>query len=356
MFTLVRYLSVIFASRFLLVAAGVTMFVGILDVMANGDEIVDAASGDANALFRYALLRLPEIISQVTPFCVLISALLTLAQLTRHSELIALRSFGISQFAIFIGLVPVALLVVAGLMFVNEGLIPKSVAALRLWGIGEYGKGMSALGISEGVRWMRKDDNVLRVTIEERPDGRIGNILVFERNDRGELLRRIEAQSADPANWILFDVTLLDVATNETTFIEKAVWEARFRPTRLLPSITHPREMPLPDVILAVENEGFGLRPPFLYETWFHKKLAAPAVVLLMILLPIPLAHRFQRHRGILSMLVMGIALGFCFFIFDGFALAMGEAGLLPPILAAWVPTAVLALVAQGMMYQIEGA
>ena len=222
MFTLVRYLSLIFAARFILVAAGVTVFVGILDMMANGDEVVEASSGEAGALARYALLRLPEIVSQVTPFCVLISALLTLAQLSRHSELTALRSFGISQFAIFIGLVPVALLVVVGLFVVNEGLIPKSVAALRHWGIGEYGKGMSALGMTEGVRWMRKENNVLRVTIETRPDGRIGNVMIFVRSERGELLRRIEALSANPTTWVLYDVSVLDVATNEMLYLDQA--------------------------------------------------------------------------------------------------------------------------------------
>ena len=83
--------------------------------------------------------------------------------------------------------------------------------------------------------------------------------------------------------------------------------------------------------------------------------ISAPAAILLMVLLSVPLAHRFQRAGAITWMLVSGISLGFVFFVFDGMVLAMGEAGLLPPALAAWVPTLVMALIAQGLMYHYGG-
>jgi len=355
MSVLIPYISRIFALRFLTVLFGIASFVILLDVLSNGDEVLEVASGRANGLAQYAYLRLPEILSQVIPFCVLIAALLTLAELIRHSELVAIRSVGLSQFSVFLAFAPCAMVIILGHVIVNETLLPKSVAALRAWGVGDYGKGLTAIGLSEGVRWMRQGPHVIRVSMQQRPDRRFGQILIFERDDQGQMLRRIEATSADPESWTLYDVNVLSVASATVTPYDALVWPDYLRPADLIPSVTHPREMPLPDVAKAVEFEGFGLRPLFLYETWFHKKIAAPAAILLMILLAVPLAHRYQRAGAITWLLVAGITLGFVFFVFDGMVLAMGEAGLLPPALAAWTPTLVMALVAQGLMYHYEG-
>lgn len=355
MSVLVPYISRLFALRFLTVLIGVVSFVVLLDVLSNGDEVLEVTSDRANGLARYAYLRLPEILSQVIPFCVLIAALLTLAELIRHSELVAIRSVGLSQFSVFLSFAPCAMLIIFGHILVNETLLPKSVAALRTWGIGDYGKGLTAIGLSEGVRWMRQGPHVIRVSMQQRPDRRFGRILIFERNDEGQMLRRIDATSADTETWTLYNVEVLSVAAATVTPYDALVWPEYLRPADLIPSVTHPREMPLPDVARAVENEGFGLRPLFLYETWFHKKIAAPAAILLMVLLAVPLAHRYQRAGAITWLLVAGITLGFVFFVFDGMVLAMGEAGLLPPALAAWTPTLVMALIAQGLMYHYEG-
>jgi len=355
MSVLIPYISRIFATRFLTVLLGVTSFVVLLDLLSNGDEILEVASDRANGMVQYAYLRLPEILSQVIPFCVLIAALLTLAELIRHSELVAIRSLGLSQFSVFIAFAPCAMLIILGLVIVNEALIPRSVAALRAWGVGDYGKGLGAISLSEGVRWMRQGPHVIRVSGGPELDGRFGQILIFERDDEGQMVRRIEAAGADTRTWTLYDVDVLSIASSTLESYDALVWPEYLRPADLIPSVTHPREMTLPDVARAVEYEGFGLRPLFLYETWFHKKIAAPAAVLLMILLAVPLAHRYQRAGAITWMLVAGITLGFVFFVFDGMVLAMGEAGLLPPALAAWVPTLVMALIAQGLMYHYEG-
>lgn len=352
---LIPYISKIFAVRFVLVLLGVASFIVLLDLMSNGDDVVELASNRAERLMEYAYLRLPEIVSQIIPFCVLIAALLSFSELIRHSELVAIRSVGLSQFSVFLAFVPCAMVIILFQIIVNEALLPRSVAALRAWGVGDYGKGLTAIGLSEGVRWMRQGPHVIRVSLERRTDNRFGQILIFMRDDEGRLTHRIEAASADTETWTLFDVTMLTVETSQVDRFDATEWPEDLRPAELIPSVTHPREMPLPEVARAVENEGFGLRPLFLYQTWFHKKLAAPAAVLLMILLCVPLAHRFQRVGAIGWMLLTGISAGFVFFVFDGLVLAMGEAGLLPPALAAWVPTLVMALIAQGLIYHYEG-
>src|SRR3546814_3144490 len=74
-----------------------------------------------------------------------------------------------------------------------------------------------------------------------------------------------------------------------------------------------------------------------------QKRIALPAAVLIMLLLAAPVAQGLQRHGGIVAGLAAGTGLGFLYFITDGFVLALGEAGAIPPVLAAWTPALIFA-------------
>jgi len=48
------------------------------------------------------------------------------------------------------------------------------------------------------------------------------------------------------------------------------------------------------------------------------------------------------------------MALGFAYFVVDNFALAMGNFGAYPPILAAWAPFALFLLVGETVLVRTE--
>src|SRR3546814_14490203 len=71
-------------------------------------------------------------------------------------------------------------------------------------------------------------------------------------------------------------------------------------------------------------------------------------------LFPYTTLFRSQRHRHVELLFLFGAAIGFAFFIFTGVTLAMGEVGLLPPLLAAAIPLATLTAVAGSVIYWHE--
>ena len=73
-----------------------------------------------------------------------------------------------------------------------------------------------------------------------------------------------------------------------------------------------------------------------------------------MILIAVPLAHRFKRGGGLGILFMIGIACGFAYFIFDGVAVTMGELGLLPAWLAAWSPIVAFAAIAGTVAFRQE--
>jgi lipopolysaccharide export system permease protein len=51
---------------------------------------------------------------------------------------------------------------------------------------------------------------------------------------------------------------------------------------------------------------------------------------------------------------VIGMALGFAYFMVDNFSLAMGNAGTYPPLVAAWAPFFLFLLIGETVLFQTE--
>jgi len=70
---------------------------------------------------------------------------------------------------------------------------------------------------------------------------------------------------------------------------------------------------------------------------WWHK-ISGPLSALLMPLLGSVAAFGLARSGHLLVRAVIGMALGFAYFVVDNAALAMGNFGGYPPLIAAWAP------------------
>jgi hypothetical protein len=57
--------------------------------------------------------------------------------------------------------------------------------------------------------------------------------------------------------------------------------------------------MSLNELSYFIENQGFGIRPVWVYETWANKRLSLFLSGLLMVGLSVPLATRFRRGGGL---------------------------------------------------------
>jgi lipopolysaccharide export system permease protein len=346
-----RYLNRLFLARFALMLAGLVALASLLDMMAHADEVV--AGGGALALWRYFALRLPVIVSKLLPFSVLIAALLTLVSLVRHGEIVVMLGAGVSPGRLVLAFVPAVGLLGAAHFWLDDAAVPSATAELRAWAVADYG----ALAESDRRTWLREGNDVIRLgTLDADHSGRLTDVTIFQRDVEGILTARIDAATVvrEAGAWVLYDVTRYDVAANTVETMARLPWAGRLRSDLLSTLMAHPRELSLGDVWRYLGAPEFGSRPLYVYETWFNRKLVVPLASLLMVLIAVPLSQRFQRHGGGATTLALGIAIGFCFFVFDGFALAVGEAGLVPPIIAAWAPTLAFAAVGAALGFYVE--
>jgi lipopolysaccharide export system permease protein len=83
-------------------------------------------------------------------------------------------------------------------------------------------------------------------------------------------------------------------------------------------------------------------------------KLSGPLSTLLMPLLAAIAAFGQARSGQVLLRAVIGMALGFAYFMVDNFSLAMGNAGTYPPLVAALAPFFLFLLIGETVLVRTE--
>lgn len=345
-----RYLARLFLGRFLLLLTGLTALIVLLDLLANADDVVGADGSAAGGLFRYAGLRLPLIIADLLPLSALLAALLTLSFLVRHHELVAMISAGLSQWRLVLALLPAALLAALPQFWLEDQAVPTATSALRAWGVGEYGEAASTPMI-----WLRDGDQIIRIRHIAADGARLSGVTVFHRDREGTLRTRTNAETAvfSDGGWTLRSVQKLNVADGAVTETDALAWQSRLEPARMAILSAEPNELSFTEIQAVLRNAAAS-RPDYVYQTWLHRRAAAPIATLLLIFLAVPLAQRFQRQGGMALPMIAGIGIGFLYFVFEGLTLTVGEAGLLPAAVAGWAPPVALALVGASIAVQFE--
>ena len=90
------------------------------------------------------------------------------------------------------------------------------------------------------------------------------------------------------------------------------------------------------------------------YEaSWWHK-ISGPLSSALMPLLGAVAAFGLARSGQLLIRAVIGMALGFAYFVFDNAALAVGNFGGYPPLIAAWAPFVLFLLIGETVLIRTE--
>jgi lipopolysaccharide export system permease protein len=95
-------------------------------------------------------------------------------------------------------------------------------------------------------------------------------------------------------------------------------------------------------------------RPTGPLEAGLWHKLSLPLSSVLMPLLAGVAAFGLARTGHLFIRAVIGMALGFTYFVADNFALAMGNLGAYPPLLAAWSPFFLFLLIGEAVLIRTE--
>jgi LPS export ABC transporter permease LptF/LPS export ABC transporter permease LptG len=333
---------------FVLLAA----FVLIFDAFTLFDLLGDIARNHVPALtvlsyFRYLV---PLMVYQLAPLATLVATLVSLAVLAKNNEVIALKASGVSLYRLVLPLLLAGLLVSGGLFLLDDTFLP--YANQRQDALRNEIKGRPAQTYFEPARqWIfGENSKIYNYELFDSDRQLFGGLNVFELDPATfQMRRRIFATraiwEASENAWILTGGWVRDFGSDgrvvryepfkATTIAELTEPPGYFR--REVRQSFQMNWRQLGEYIASLRQAGFDTAR--LSVQW-HKKFAFPMIAAIIVFLGAPFAF-LVGTRGAVGGLAVAVAIGVIYWSSAALLEAMGSAGQLPPLLAAWGPDAI---------------
>jgi lipopolysaccharide export system permease protein len=320
-------------------------------------ELVHIGKGnyDLMAAFMYVLFRLPYQLYDFFPMAALIGSLLGLGALATTSELTVMRAAGMSVGRIAWVVVKVACVLLLLVTFIGEGLGPQSIHFAEQRKAMAMSKGQAIQTIS-GV-WARIGHNYLHINAI-LPGERLQGVTRYAFNDKRQLLYSAYAESAryHDGHWNLQHVKVSYIGDKRvrTEQLPTAIWNLPVKPSLLALTQIKPRELTLWQLHHYVETEQRNREQVGNFALSFWQRVMQPLATLVMMLLAIPFIFGSLRSATMGSRLLVGVLMGFSFYILNEFFGPISVVWQLPPALAALIPSLLFSLLAVVMLKRVR--
>ncbi|WP_448661117.1 LPS export ABC transporter permease LptG [Sphingomonas sp. CJ20] len=350
------YMGRMFLVRTFAILAALVLILQALDLLSESGKILAyAGNGDAE-IWRYLSLRIPQIISNFLPFSVLLGTILTLSQLNQNSEVIALKASGLSAHQVLAPLILAGLGVAAISFAFNDRVVSRATATLAQWKKVDY----APLPIDRGDRsniWVRDGNHLLQVNqIKGRGEQvQLYGITAYQR--RGGTLDSIVTAThgwRHGNGWRIEKARRFNVDSGTMENLGTVEIAGGIRPDQFTLSHVDADSMSFGALKSAIDELKVAGRPTKALEGSLWHKLSGPLSALLMPLLGSVAAFGIARSGKLFVRAVIGMALGFLYFVADNFALSMGNLGAYPPFLAAWAPFLLFLMIGEAVLLRTE--
>jgi lipopolysaccharide export system permease protein len=353
---LALYMVRLFLTRSFAVLFALVLVLETLDLLGEAGKILAVPGNGDSALWHYAALRIPLLVSRFLPFSVLLGTLIAFVGLNQNSEVVAMKAAGLSAHQILAPLVIASIGISAALFAFNEGVVVNSARVVNAWSDNGYKPIPPASGVI-GNAWLLMGDDLIRAGLVSGhgPHMVLQRVSIYDRTG-GVLQRVINADRATPnaGGWLLTNVQTYDANQNVVRHYPAMQGLRGVTPEQFTIAKVDPTELDYWTLKRrTAELEAAG-RPTDEARAGLAHKVSQPLSILLMPLLAAVAAFGLARSGHLLLRASLGMALGFAYFVADNFSLAMGNAGAYPPLVAAWAPFLLFFLIGETVLVRTE--
>ena len=351
------YMAKTFIVRAFAVLAALVIVLQFLDALSESGYILAHPGNTQADVWRYISLRTPQIIARFLPYSVLLGAIITYSTLNQNSEVIALKASGLSAHQILAPMIVAAIGVAVISFAFNDRIVSRATATLDAWKKAEYAQVPTDHGDRSRV-WTKAGEDLINVKYVKMTgdSATLTGITFYDRDAGGRLISTITADHGrqEGKGWRIWPARKFDVASGQLSDMGAIIVADGVRPSQFtLASVDAEGQsfLELRDTVAALSAAG---RPTKAYEGEMWHKLSGPLSAVLMPLLGAVAAFGIARSGKLFIRAVIGMALGFTYFVIDNFALAMGNLGAYPPFLAAWAPFLLFLMIGEAVLIRTE--
>ena len=318
----------------------ISTFIDLSDKLFKGETTT-------SRLAEYFWYATPQFSYYVLPIAGLVSTLVTIGLLTKSSELTVMKACGISLYRAALPIFLISLLWSSVLFALSESILATSNRRAETLN-DEIRSGESTAADVLNRRWVAGEDDSIYNYLSFRPSlDEFENLSAYHFRGRPwQLARRTFVERAsfsrEEANWMGENIWVRDFTSSgpnsgalasdnvrKLTFLEAPSY---FKTDPPDPELMNVRE--LNNYVSELNASGFDVRQ-LIVE--FHRKISFPFVTLVLTLIAIPFAVT-MGPRGALYGVGVGISLACTYWVVMSVFGAIGSAGMLGPVLAAWAP------------------
>lgn len=322
-----------------------TLFIGLEFIFSLVNELryVGTADYTLGQAFSYILLSMPQLLAQTFPMSALVGTLLGLGLLASRHELVVMQAAGLSVGDISKAVLKLALVLSLVVWVMGECLSPlaESVA---------HAKKAMALSAGQALRtvhgtWMRDGNSFIHINTMYAT-GHLEGVTRYEFDEDMQLKSASFARIADYAtdHWVLQDIKETQFNDDSVTHqqIAEQHWKSNMDPQIL--SIVGVKDLEELSIIELWQTmkyrqaNGLDARP---YQLAFWQKIARPFATIVMMFLAIPFVFGPLRSATVGLRLLVGVLVGFTFYIFNQLFGPLTFVYHFSPVVGAWLPTVV---------------
>ncbi len=315
---------------------------GLLFQMA---ELIIQKGVSVGIVVRLFLYYMPRLVVFTIPMSCLLAALLGFGKLSANSEIVALKSAGLSFQRIVRPVVAAAFVVSICALLINENIVPMSERAAA--NVMRYEVLRKSAPLFRDKIFLKEESGgvVSRVIYIDRMDNKTKSMfnVVVEEFEEGRLARVISAARGEwlSGSWWLADGAVYEIKKETKEFgllfkFNRQALSLNMSADEISASDRKPDEMTIQELLQAIEirsKTGAGAE-----DLWmaFHLRLAVPWACLIFGILGAALGSRPQRSNSSVGF-GFSVIIIFVYYVIMSFGRALGESGSLPPLPAAWV-------------------
>ncbi len=319
------------------------------------DQLGDTGRGnyDIGKAIEYVLLTIPRLAYELIPVCAIIGSMSCLGLLSYKSELVIIRSSGVSLQRLVISLIKAGIIIVLITLFIGEFIAPyceKSAQQLRSVATSNQ----ISLNTKNGF-WSRDGQSFINIRKITSP-GMLEQIYLYEFDENGKLRVSTYASRAKYENkqWILEDIhqSVINTDTVTTKQLKLAEWKSLLSPDMLNFVTIKPQYLTIPGLIEYISYLNSNNQNSQQYEQALWSKIIYPVTIISLIVLAIPLVDSRSRTIPVSQQVFIGCLMGITFHVLNQVAGQMGIVYSLNPFLSSTVPTFIIFFIILSFIYR----
>jgi len=342
---LTQYMMRTILSMTALVLIVLLSLAGLFEFIAELDDI----RGDYQTpqAVLYTLLRMPQLAFEMLPVAALIGSLLGLGALAGGSEIIVMRSAGLSvmRLAGMVAVAGLALLILTGLLgeFIGP---PLDYYARNMRLEARFGQDDDRLGQEAWV----KDGQVFLHLERVNSEFEFGSIDVYRFNEFNELESIARAENSgidDNDQWVLENFRETRFIDDGVQIVESSLAIESFDidPEVLGISLVKPQSLSGRGLFSYIDYMKRNNLDADRYETELWYRIARTATIMIMPVLALAFVFGSLRTGGAGARLMMGVVIGLGYYLASEMLANSGQVFDLNPAIVAWLPSGLLLII-----------